>query len=316
VSVPTSWASVADWIRRAAGVINDVEARTQYDKGGKDCSANPNYPRATKGDTYRVLVGGKIGGASGTTVNAGDEFFALADNNGGTQAAVGSNWRVISAASGAITSSGLTMNTNRVLGRYSASTGAVQELTLDSASLTLSNAGVLSAYGGGAVNGTVWTPLAFSGSTSTQLGVSGCNAATTTITGASNMRIEIEGYIYKVAGNAARIGISNGTDGYYMVAQGDGNCQMIRYFSGSATGLGGSGVDALSNITGFYHFRFVIHSRPSTRQAVFAEVESKRITGGSLWSDNNVGLDLVKTLTPFITTDDTTKCYARIRTFS
>jgi len=64
-------------------------------KGGQDCSANPNYPAASKGDAYVVTVAGKIGGASGTSVAVGDVFFATADNAGGTQAAVGASWDTI-----------------------------------------------------------------------------------------------------------------------------------------------------------------------------------------------------------------------------
>lgn len=64
-------------------------------KGSTDCSANPNYPAASKGDAYVVSVSGKIGGASGTSVAAGDVFFATADNAGGTQASVGSSWDTI-----------------------------------------------------------------------------------------------------------------------------------------------------------------------------------------------------------------------------
>ena len=61
-------------------------------KGSTDCSANPNYPAALKGDAYIVSVAGKIGGASGTAVDAGDIYIASADNAGGTQAAVGASW--------------------------------------------------------------------------------------------------------------------------------------------------------------------------------------------------------------------------------
>jgi hypothetical protein len=64
-------------------------------KGSTDCSANPNYPAASKGDFYLVSVAGKIGGASGTVVEQGDSYFALADNAGGTQAAVGTSWTVL-----------------------------------------------------------------------------------------------------------------------------------------------------------------------------------------------------------------------------
>lgn len=61
-------------------------------KGATDCSANPNYPAASKGDFYIVSVAGKIGGASGTTVEAGDGYYATADNAGGTEASVGTSW--------------------------------------------------------------------------------------------------------------------------------------------------------------------------------------------------------------------------------
>jgi hypothetical protein len=64
-------------------------------KGSTDCSANPNYPAALKGDVYLVSVAGKIGGASGKVVTAGDVFIAFADNAGGTEASVGTSWSVV-----------------------------------------------------------------------------------------------------------------------------------------------------------------------------------------------------------------------------
>lgn len=64
-------------------------------KGTTDCSGNPNYPAASKGDAYVVSVAGKIGGASGTSVDVGDVYLAKADNAGGTQASVGTSWTVL-----------------------------------------------------------------------------------------------------------------------------------------------------------------------------------------------------------------------------
>lgn len=61
-------------------------------KGSTDCSGNPNYPSAVKGDSYIVSVAGKIGGASGTAVDVGDWYVCEANNAGGTEAAVGSSW--------------------------------------------------------------------------------------------------------------------------------------------------------------------------------------------------------------------------------
>lgn len=64
-------------------------------KGTTDCSANPNYPAASKGDSYVVSIAGKIGGASGVSVDVGDVYLAKADNAGGTQASVGTSWTVL-----------------------------------------------------------------------------------------------------------------------------------------------------------------------------------------------------------------------------
>lgn len=65
-------------------------------KGVINASTNPNYPAADRGDTYRISVAGKIGGASGTNVEAGDLIICITDGTAaGTQAGVGANWSVI-----------------------------------------------------------------------------------------------------------------------------------------------------------------------------------------------------------------------------
>lgn len=64
-------------------------------KGSTDCSTNPNYPAASKGDLYLVTVAGKIGGASGKSVDVGDSYIASEDNAGGTEASVGTSWFVL-----------------------------------------------------------------------------------------------------------------------------------------------------------------------------------------------------------------------------
>lgn len=60
-----------------------------------DASANPNYPAADKGWTYRISIAGKIGGASGINVEVGDLLLCLADGTAsGNQATVGANWSI------------------------------------------------------------------------------------------------------------------------------------------------------------------------------------------------------------------------------
>lgn len=64
-------------------------------KGATDASANPNYPSALKGDVYVITVAGKVGGASGKSVDVSDVIVATADNAGGTEASVGTSWAAL-----------------------------------------------------------------------------------------------------------------------------------------------------------------------------------------------------------------------------
>lgn len=65
-------------------------------RGALDCSTNPNYPAGAVGDVWVVTVGGKIGGASGLQVFAKGQILCVTANAGGTQAAVGADWVVMS----------------------------------------------------------------------------------------------------------------------------------------------------------------------------------------------------------------------------
>ena len=64
-------------------------------KGVIDASTNPNYPAGDAGHTYRISVAGKIGGASGINVEAGDLVLCLVDGTAsGDQATVGTKWNI------------------------------------------------------------------------------------------------------------------------------------------------------------------------------------------------------------------------------
>lgn len=63
--------------------------------GSIDASTNPNYPVASKGHSYVISVSGKIGGASGISVDTGDMILAKVDNVGGSQGIVGSSWTLL-----------------------------------------------------------------------------------------------------------------------------------------------------------------------------------------------------------------------------
>jgi hypothetical protein len=71
-------------------------ANAQVYKGVIDCSADPNYPAADAGDTYRISVAGKIGGASGPNVEVSDMLVCILDGSAaGNHATVGANWNIL-----------------------------------------------------------------------------------------------------------------------------------------------------------------------------------------------------------------------------
>jgi len=86
-------------------------------KGLIDCSANPNYPAASKGHQYRVSVAGRIGGGTGPKVENGDILICLVDGSpSGSHGAVGANWGIIQTnIDGAATVDGAQTLTNKTI---------------------------------------------------------------------------------------------------------------------------------------------------------------------------------------------------------
>ena len=94
-------------------------------KGVIDCSANPNYPAADRGYTYKVSVAGKIGGGSGVVVELSDMVICITDGSAsGNQASVGANWVVVQAnLDGAMI--GPASSTNNALALFNGTTGKI-----------------------------------------------------------------------------------------------------------------------------------------------------------------------------------------------
>ena len=90
----TNTTQIASTAFVTAAVASAVTGLLEF-QGNIDCSANPDYPAGSKGDTYYVSVAGKIGGASGVTVAVGDAIVCKTDNAGGTEASVGTSWFVL-----------------------------------------------------------------------------------------------------------------------------------------------------------------------------------------------------------------------------
>lgn len=125
-------------------------------KGVIDCSANPNYPAADRGWTYRVSVAGKIGGGSGVVVQAGDILICLTDSTAsGNQATVGANWTVVQTnIDGALVTTDIgstvqgyaailaaiaALSATGMIARTGAGTVSARTLTAPAAGITVSN---------------------------------------------------------------------------------------------------------------------------------------------------------------------------------
>jgi hypothetical protein len=109
-------------VATTAYVVAEIAARLASNdamlyKGAIDASANPNYPAGDAGDTYRISVAGKIGGASGPNVEVGDLIILHVDGSAaGTHAAVGANWDIIQTnIDGAVTLDGTQTLTNKTI---------------------------------------------------------------------------------------------------------------------------------------------------------------------------------------------------------
>lgn len=90
----TQFATTAFTIAEIAARIAAADAMIY--KGAIDASGNPDYPAADAGDTYRISVSGKIGGASGPNVEVGDMIICHTDSTAaGTHASVGADWDII-----------------------------------------------------------------------------------------------------------------------------------------------------------------------------------------------------------------------------
>jgi hypothetical protein len=133
------------------GIISANDAM-QY-KGVIDCTANPNYPAGNAGETWKVSVGGNIGGVSGIGVLVGDLIICTTDGTAsGTQAVAGAAWDVVhvNGASGTMSSTAATPLDNQIV-RLDSTTGTVVQNSL----ATIDDAGSVNVPAGQAykVNG-------------------------------------------------------------------------------------------------------------------------------------------------------------------
>lgn len=122
----------------ADGLIAAADAMVL--KGVIDCSASPNYPAADKGWTWRVSVAGKIGGASGPSVEAGDMILCLTDSTStGDHAGVGANWGIIQTNIGVLSTVATTGAYNDLSGKPTLGTAAAADTGIGASNVILGN---------------------------------------------------------------------------------------------------------------------------------------------------------------------------------
>ncbi len=115
--------------KAAKAYMDSISTSAMKFKGVIDASANPNYPAAAVGDMYKISVAGKIGGASGQVVTAGDALVAVVAGIAGTDAAVGANWDIIQANVDAATSGSLGLTQYATSAQAEAKSSAALALT-------------------------------------------------------------------------------------------------------------------------------------------------------------------------------------------
>jgi hypothetical protein len=197
-----------------------------------DCSGNPNYPAAIAGDWYTVSVAGLIGGASGEPVAIGDRIVCITGNIGGTQASVGSSWKVVSATiAGDLTLAKEEAHTISVTTTTTAAT-AGGALTITAGAGATSGTGGAAALRGGA-GGATGTGGAASVTAGAGGSTSGAGGAAT-ITGGAGTAGNSNGGAAGLVGGAG-VGTGNGGNGS---------------FTGGVSGSGATGNGGNVSITG------------------------------------------------------------------
>jgi hypothetical protein len=182
------------------GVVTGGASDVMIFKGVIDCSANPNYPAADAGNLYKVSVAGKIGGASGANVEAGDTIYCITDSTAsGNHATVGANWVIAQVnTDGAVI--GPASATDHAFAQFDGTTGkqlkngvaftAKGDLLTRSATapavLALGTDGHVLTADSTQANGVKWAAAAGGGSSDSITGTTGAAGGPATVTGGTS----------------------------------------------------------------------------------------------------------------------------------
>lgn len=191
-------------------------------KGDIDCSANPNFPAASAGNTYVVSAAGKIGGASGASVELWDSLVCRETTAAGDFATVGSKWAILQAnLNGAVT--GPSSATDGAAVRFDGTSGKL----VKSSGLVIGDLGNLTLAGNdtSGLDGILMNPSAKTSGNFIKAQIAG---GSTLFSVNYAGQVNATGNIYT---NNGILGCSNGTNQLMLYPYNGGNC------GSGATGL-------------------------------------------------------------------------------
>jgi len=220
-------------------------------------------------------------GANYTTA-AGDVFSFVQESSGSWRCCGYTlvSGRAIVGASGSITSSGLTMNTARLLGRTTASSGAIEEISIDS-SLSLTG-GVLSSAALPSQTGNAGKVLKTNGTTTSWDGAPTAGTAVATTSGTAIDFTSIPSWVKRITvmfnGNS-----TNGSN-FKLVQIGAGSVTTSGYVSGSSIIAGASSATSTSTAG------FIIRAN-SAADVIYGHLILTNVSGNIWVSSHNLYSD-------------------------
>lgn len=126
--------------------------------------------------------------------------------------------------------------------------------------------------------------------------------------------IEIEGYVYGTDTGECCIGIGDGSNALMLFAQSNGDLNIYRY-NGSFVSVAAIGVNASWDYTGIYWLRLNIAIESIASAMVSGDGNWEDVPEGGSYTYTGSNLSGV-TLTPFVETNDISKCYLQSRIIS
>ena len=187
--------------------------------------------------------------------------------------------------------------------------GATVAASGTTATVTVSGGG-----GGGGGGTSSWTTLTF-GSTTSAFSET-VYPSTQTFTVAAGDLIEVQGYVHATGSTNGEIIIgSSTTSGYSFKAQSDGNFVLYWFQGGSTGALTAQGGNSQYAYTGVRKIDLSVVASASGDKAniIWGSIDGYYPNNATTQHDGSNNVEMVGTVTIYVTTDDITKCAVRAR---